>query len=226
MILSHNTTREAFKNHYRGKAQFVRAYLAITHDGYFLQLQEDGTLVCHSCIDELSDCLKAMVEQYLSSQENRKNNYIKRNQVKAEFELIKGERLSDSIIKSGDCFYFRRYSEIDKKTKDELTDEEQSKIDYLLSKKEEEARFMKEYFGSILPAKEKLIAYVQEHGTLSDRSNVSESEYWHCKGIDGMTYTVRISGHVHPTGSMTSSSLNKIDTTDYDCRRYLSIFGL
>ena len=78
----------------------------------------------------------------------------------------------------------------------------------------------------MIPARETLIAYVKEHGRLVCRSKQSESEYWSVKAADGSVYKVRISGHRYPTGSMTDLTCHSINTTDYDCRRFLELFSL
>jgi len=111
-------------------------------------------------------------------------------------------------------------------TYDELTDKDKQLIADVKAENAERDKHIDEFVKSILPAKNALISYVQEHGKLMDRSNVSESEYWHVKGIDGMNYTIRISGHRYPTGSMTNLLLNKIDSTDFDCRPYCKLLGI
>lgn len=111
-------------------------------------------------------------------------------------------------------------------TYDELSDKDKQLIAEVKAEKADKDKNLDEFMKSILPAKKALVAYVQEHGKLADRSNVSESEYWSIKGVDGMNYIVRISGHRYPTGSMTNLALNKIDSTDFDCRPYCNLLGI
>lgn len=111
-------------------------------------------------------------------------------------------------------------------TFDELSDKDKQLIAEVNAEIADRDKHLDEFMKSILPAKNALISYVQEHGKLMDRSNVSESEYWQVKGIDGMNYIVRISEHRHPIGSMTDLSLNKIDSTDFDCRKYCRLLGI
>lgn len=111
-------------------------------------------------------------------------------------------------------------------TYDELQEGDKAKIAEEMSKKEEEIRRLEEFVSELLPARNKLIDYVKKNGKFVSRSNISESEYYSVKAVDGMLYKVRISSHVYPTGSMTSMLNNTIDTTDYDCREFLKLFGL
>lgn len=109
---------------------------------------------------------------------------------------------------------------------DELSDKEKALVEQITKENEAACARLAEFFYNLAPAKKRLIDYVQKNGILKGRSNVSESEYWVVKGIDGIPYTVRISGHRYPTGSMTNLNLNIIDTTDDDCRQYCKIFGI
>ena len=111
-------------------------------------------------------------------------------------------------------------------TYDELSDKDKQPIAEVKAEKADKDKNLDEFMKSILPSKKALVAYVQEHGKLADRSNVSESEYWQVNGIDGMNYIVRVSGHRYPTGSMTNLALNKIDSTDFDCRPYCKLLGI
>lgn len=111
-------------------------------------------------------------------------------------------------------------------TYDELSERDKQLISEVEAENTERDKNLREFVHSILPAKYALINYVRNNGKLSDRSNVSESEYWTIKGVDGMNYTVRISGHRYPTGSMTNLLLNKIDSTDFDCRPYCQLLGI
>lgn len=109
---------------------------------------------------------------------------------------------------------------------DELQEGDKAKIAEEMSKKEEEISRLEEFVSELLPARNKLIDYVKKNGKFVSRSNISESEYYSVKAVNGMLYKVRISSHVYPTGSMTSMLNNTIDTTDYDCRKFLKLFGL
>lgn len=109
---------------------------------------------------------------------------------------------------------------------DELSDKDKSLVEQKNREEEIAVANLAQFLNKIAPAKERLIDYVQKNGKLKDHSNISESEYWLVKGLNGMTYTVRISGHRYPTGSMTNLALNVIDTTDDDCREYCKIFGI
>ena len=108
----------------------------------------------------------------------------------------------------------------------EVWNQAQTAIAEEMSKKEEEISRLEEFVSELLPARNKLIDYVKKNGKFVSRSNISESEYYSVKAVDGMLYKVRISSHVYPTGSMTSMLNNTIDTTDYDCREFLKLFGL
>ncbi len=116
--------------------------------------------------------------------------------------------------------YYDKY--LLKRTYDELDESEKQKIEEVKAKDEE----MKFYKEVLTPAKEKFKAYVRENGTFICQSNQSESEYYRVKGVDGLNYKVRISGHFYPTGSMTDLSMQVIDTTDYDCREFCKIVGI
>ena len=112
------------------------------------------------------------------------------------------------------------YDELDAKAKDLIKEE---------SKKGDEAfERLKLFLTELQPARQKLIDYVRANGRMVDMSDVSESEYWSVVSpVNGERYNVRISQHIHPTGSMTNFSTgNIIDTTDYDLRRFLKLFNL
>lgn len=111
------------------------------------------------------------------------------------------------------------YGELGDKDKDTI-----SRVAKERGVSEERLRF---YFQVLLPARNKFVDYVQTNGKLVSRSNQSESEYWQVASpLNGYIYTVRISGHVYPTGSMTNIDMYTLDTTDYDCRRFLELFNL
>ena len=109
---------------------------------------------------------------------------------------------------------------------------EQNSIFYKLVKVDgEKQKQLKSFTYDELSDKDKqLIADVKAEKAEQDKNLnefvVSESEYWQVKGIDGMNYTIRISGHRYPTGSMTNLLLNKIDSTDFDCRTYCKLLGI
>lgn len=107
----------------------------------------------------------------------------------------------------------------------QLTKEDLDKISFFEKQEQEKEEREMEYRRTVSIPRAKLEAYVREQGTLIDRSRQSESEYWSCKGIDG-SYYVRISGHKHPTGSMTDLSVRKIDLMSDNCAQYLKLFGL
>ncbi len=110
---------------------------------------------------------------------------------------------------------------------DELGDKDKALIERVTKKEEEKEERLQLFLQVLQPARNKFIDYVQANGQLVSRSNQSESEYWHVTSPkDGCIYTVRISGHVYPTGSMTNIHMYTLDTTDYDCRRFLELFGL
>lgn len=142
------------------------------------------------------------------------------------------------LVKKGDLYYklVKIYSEDNPKsytkelksyTYNELTEWELNKIADQERKDQEDAKNIDLVFGQLIPAREKVIDYVMTNGRLADRSNQSESEYWYVKSRkDNLTYKVRISGHVYPTGSMTNVLMQVLDTTDYDCRRFIEILGI
>ena len=137
------------------------------------------------------------------------------------------------LCKQGDVYYKLVREEVGKEkvlkafSYDELGDGDKSLIEQMINKREESDAKLVEYFRNILPARQKLVEYVRTHGKLTERSQVSESEYWSVKSAtDGKEYTVRISGHVYPTGSMTNIGLNVIDSTDDDCREYCKLLGI
>ena len=111
------------------------------------------------------------------------------------------------------------YEELDKKDKDT--------IKRVTKEREESDERLLFYFQVLLPARNKFIDYVRTNGKLVSRSNQSESEYWEVQSPkNGFFYKIRISGHIYPTGSMTNVSMYTLDTTDYDCRRFLELFNL
>ena len=111
-------------------------------------------------------------------------------------------------------------------TYEELSDKDKALVQQVTKERAVIANELADYYVNVLPAKQRLIDYVHANGTMKDRSNISESEYWNVKGVDGFSYTVRISGHRYPTGSMTNLELHIIDTTDDDCRAFCKLFGL
>lgn len=141
-----------------------------------------------------------------------------------------GEWFGGHIVRKNGLFYKLVKTEEGKVlmsfTYDELKEGDKEKIAEEMSKKEEEISRLEEFVSELLPARNKLIDYVKKNGKFVSRSNISESEYYSVKAVDGMLYKVRISSHVYPTGSMTSMLNNTIDTTDYDCREFLKLFGL
>lgn len=145
-------------------------------------------------------------------------------------EFKDGEWFGGHIVRKNGLFYKLVKTDEGKVLKsftyDELQDRDKAKVAEELSKKEEEMKRLEEFVNEMLPARYKLIDYVKKNGKFVGRSNVSESEYYSVKAVDGMVYKVRISSHVYPTGSMTSMLNNTIDTTDYDCREFLKLFGL
>lgn len=145
-------------------------------------------------------------------------------------EFKDGEWFGGHIVRKNDLFYKLVKTEAGKVlmsfTYDELQEGDKAKVEEEMSKKEEEVRRLEEYLSVLLPARNKLIDYVKENGKFVSKSNISESEYYSVKALDGFVYKVRISSHVYPTGSMTSMLNKTIDTTDYDCREYLKLFGI
>lgn len=145
-------------------------------------------------------------------------------------EFKDGEWFGGHIVRKNGLFYKLIKTEAGKVLKsftyDELQEGDKAKVAEEMSKKEDEMRSLEVYLSDLLPARNKLIDYVRVNGKFVSRSNISESEYYSVKAVDGMIYKVRISSHVYPTGSMTSMLNNTIDTTDYDCRDYLKLFGL
>lgn len=141
-----------------------------------------------------------------------------------------GEWFGGHIVRKNGLFYKLVKTEKGKVlmsfTYDELQEGDKAKIAEEMFKKEEEISRLEEFVSELLPARNKLIDYVKKNGKFVSRSNISESEYYSVKAVDGMLYKVRISSHVYPTGSMTSMLNNTIDTTDYDCREFLKLFGL
>ena len=77
-----------------------------------------------------------------------------------------------------------------------------------------------------LKASRALVEWAKNNAHRVERSNQSESEYYSVRHSDGHTYTVRVSGHRYPTGSMTDLLLGKIDTTDDCCERYCKMLGI
>lgn len=111
-------------------------------------------------------------------------------------------------------------------TYDELQDRDKEIIVQVEEEERESAAWRTYYHETLLPAREKLIAYVRENGRLSNTSQWG-SEYWVVKSpVNGINYGVRISGHVNPAGSQTRMPYNSIDTTDEDCREFLKLFNL
>lgn len=112
-------------------------------------------------------------------------------------------------------------------TYEELGEKDKATIKRVTKEREESDERLLFYFHVLLPARNKFIDYVKKNGKLVSRSNQSESEYWEVVSPkDGFFYKIRISGHVYPTGSMTDVSMRILDTTDYDCRRFLELFNL
>ena len=137
------------------------------------------------------------------------------------------------LCKHGDAYYklVRVEGEKEKQlrqfTYDELGDRDKELIEQVNKEREESDARLVDYFHNILPSRQKLVDYVRRHGQLAERSHISESEYWSVKSeVNGREYTVRISGHVYPTGSMTNVNLGVIDSTDEDCREYCKLLGI
>ena len=103
---------------------------------------------------------------------------------------------------------------------DELSDFDKKIIAQVIEEEKAKTEQMNFFLNVLIPAKNKVIKYAREHGVL-ERSSQSESEYWRVNG-----YTIRISGHIYPTGSMTDYTLGILDTTDYDCREFCKILGI
>lgn len=141
-----------------------------------------------------------------------------------------GEWFGGHLVKKDGLFYFREWTEegrvLKSSTYDELSDTLKNKVNRITAEKEEKQKLLEIFVNELLPARKALIDYVIKNGRMTGKSKVSESEYYSVKALDGLSYKVRISGHVYPTGSMTSMLLQTIDTTDYDCRPYLKLFGI
>ena len=71
-----------------------------------------------------------------------------------------------------------------------------------------------------------LVEWAKTNAHCMTRSNQSESEYYYVRHTDGRTYTIRVSGHRYPTGSMTDFNLLNIDTTDTCCAKYCEMLGI
>lgn len=134
--------------------------------------------------------------------------------------LVKRDGLFYKLVKTDDGKILKSL------TYDELSDFDKDKVAENLAKREEESSRLETFVNELLPARKALVDYVVKNGKKVSRSNISESEYYEVKALDGSIYHVRVSHHVYPTGSMTSMLYNKIDSTDYDCRPYLKLFGI
>lgn len=77
-----------------------------------------------------------------------------------------------------------------------------------------------------LRAKNAIIEWAMANAVEVSRSNQSESEYYHVRHTNGKGYTIRVSGHRYPTGSMTDLVLGNIDTTDSCCAKYCDMLGI
>lgn len=137
------------------------------------------------------------------------------------------------LCKKGDMYYklVRVEGEKEKQLRsfiyDELGDGDKHLVEQVVKEREESDAKLVDFFRNVLTARLRLVNYVKEHGKLTERSHISESEYWNVKStVDDREYTVRISGHIYPTGSMTNLSLGVIDSTDEDCREYCRLLGI
>lgn len=133
--------------------------------------------------------------------------------------------IAGHLVKIGDMYYAHHKRTLVELSYEELNDAQRGKVaeyEEKVSKTDAEAVEMRKE----IRAKQALKAWAMENAHEVGRSNQSESEYYHVRHTDGKGYTIRISGHRYPTGSMTDLAMGVIDTTDFKCSRYCDMLGV
>lgn len=139
-------------------------------------------------------------------------------------ESYKGQWISGHLVKVEDMYYHHAKRVVTEYSFDELP----INLSELVSKFEDEnsdAEFRAEEIRRNVAASCALKNWAKKNAHKVVRSNISESEYYTVNHND-KTYTIRVSGHMYPTGSMTDLSFNKIDSTDTCCARYCDMLGI
>lgn len=140
-------------------------------------------------------------------------------------EQYKGEAITGHLVRINGIYYRHSRRVITEMSYDELDEQSKASVEeYENSLMELDAR-MAEVRREIR-AKNAIIAWAKGNAYEVGKSNQSESEYYHVRHTDGKGYTIRVSGHRYPTGSMTDLVLGNIDTTDSCCAKYCDMLGI
>lgn len=140
-------------------------------------------------------------------------------------EQYRGQLITGHLVRIDDMYYRHSKRVVTEMTYDELDD-------YCKSKVSEYEEYLKELDVRMaevrreIRAKNAIIAWAKDNAHEVGKSNQSESEYYHVRHTNGKGYTVRVSGHRYPTGSMTDLVLGNIDTTDSCCAKYCDMLGI
>lgn len=139
-------------------------------------------------------------------------------------ELYKsGQWITGHLVKVGNKYFQHSKRVVTMYTEEELPEMHKASVLAYEVKNAEEEKKIKEMM-EICHARIALSNWAENNAVRFELSKKSESKYCFVEH-EGITYTIRISGHRYPTGSMTDFNLHVIDTTD-DCRNYCKIFNI
>ena len=139
---------------------------------------------------------------------------------------FKGSEISAHLVRINNNYFYHSKRIVVEYSYEELPDFLKSKVEEFNKKMEDFNKEMEEAERNIR-AHRALVAWATSNSFTMTRSQRSESEYHSIRHADGNIYKIRISGHRHPTGSMTNLALNNIDSTDYYCcAKYCDMLGI
>lgn len=140
-------------------------------------------------------------------------------------EQYRGQLITGHLVRIDGMYYRHSKRVVTEMSYDELDEQSKASVaEYEESLKAMDAR-MAEVRREIR-AKSAIIAWAIENAHEVGKSNKSESKYYHVRHTDGKGYTIRVSGHRYPTGSMTDLMFGNIDTTDSCCAKYCDMLGI
>lgn len=137
----------------------------------------------------------------------------------------RGQLITGHLVRIDGMYYRHSKRVVTEMNYDELDDYCKSKV----AEYEENLQAMDARMAEVrkeIRAKNAIIAWAIENAHEVGKSNQSESKYYHVRHTDGKGYTIRVSGHRYPTGSMTDLMFGYIDTTDCCCTKYCDMLGI
>lgn len=135
-----------------------------------------------------------------------------------------GEWITGHLVRMNGVYYNHSKRTITEMQEDELDDMKSQAVAAYEQRMKEDADAVIE-MKEVIRARLALTEWAESNASRFENSNKSESIYYYVSHSDGHTYKIRVSGHRHPTGSMTNLPLCVIDSTD-DCRGYCKMFSI